>query len=335
MKPPEVLDHQAALIDHLGDSRYQRYLNGFLADMDRKGILGRRVGEEEYLGSFYADTLARSLKIAQAYHVQAEMMPVLRAAAVDLEGTDYLVHERLPAEHGFLLFDEAWTTTDVWGEQIVLSGFSWRHGSAEVAGGATPGIWLTFFVDINDERDGSTRKIRSEIGEGIHSLGRWQVNHIQFMPYFRRVGPIEGMADEAYAQFAESGQTLAGSAPNDLRMIVALFRLLDQTIVDVSEVPIDRTTARRMGKKRLPARVQTIKLRRKVRPHHGDGEFKGALSHQFPVRGHWAWRACSEHHPLAEPYEKGWHARVYIAPFWKGPENAPILLTEKVWDLAQ
>lgn len=333
MRPPEVLDHQATLLDYLGSSHYHGFMDGFLLDMERKGILANKPS-----GAETCAVLANSLRIAQAYHVQRDMMPVLRAASVDLEGTDYLIHDRLPAEHGFLMFEDYWLTRDVWGEQLVISAVQWRHGTADtISGEQVAGIWLTTYTDINDDRDATNVSMRERLGENeVRTLGRWQITHFQFMPYERQVGPLEQMAPEDYAKWAMDGQTMQATLPNDNRMVVALFRLLGQVLVEVADAPVDRATARRMGKKRLPARVQTIKLRRKERVGFERSDEPGhTLQHQFPVRGHWAWRKCSEHHPLAEEYEKGFHARIYIAPYWKGPNDAPILITQKVWSLSQ
>ena len=56
-------------------------------------------------------------------------------------------------------------------------------------------------------------------------------------------------------------------------------------------------------------------------------------SSRWIVRGHWAWRACGEQHPGAREYEKGWHTRLYIAPYIKGPDGLEIALHERVWYL--
>jgi hypothetical protein len=129
-----------------------------------------------------------------------------------------------------------------------------------------------------------------------------------------------------------------GPLPNDDRVIVALFRLLGQVLVDVKDAPIERAAARRAKRMNLPARVQTIALRRKETRYLNPSETGAApveWQHSWVVRGHWAWRACGPEHPLAEPYEKGHHARIYVAPYVKGPESAPLRISEKVWDLSR
>jgi hypothetical protein len=338
MRPPEVLDHQATLIDYLDSTRYHRYMDSFTADMVRKGKVNDAI-----TGTDLCRTVQQSLRVAQAFHVQSEMMPLLRAASVDLEDDDHLVHDRLPAEHGFLLFNEPWLTTDVWGATLTMAGFQWRHGSANLyspagVGSHESGIWLTYFADLYDERDEVTQGLIEKVGmERMQELGRWHINHVTFLPYHQPVGPLERPNTEDYSRFATEGLTLATNTPNTERMVVALFRLLTQVIVEVADAPIDRPLVRRMTRKNLPARVQTVKLRRKERIRddepHGDGHVD--WQHSWAVRGHWAWRACRQDHPTAEPYDKGWHTRVYVAPYFKGPDDKPLKISEKVWGLAQ
>lgn len=336
MRPPEVLDHQAALIDYLDSHWYHTYLERFTADMVKK----RQLLMGTMTGQGLCEVLQTALRVSQAFHVQAEMMPLLRAAASDLEDDDHIIHSRLPAENGFLVFEEPWRVTDIWGTQMSISALQWRHGAAFIGSekATAPGIWLTFFADIHDENDEITQELIAEQGwDRIRQLGRYQVSHLEWLGYGAPVGPTEMVTDEQYAKFATDGSSVPGAAPNTKRMVVGLFRLLNQVIVETADAPVDRGTLRRMTRKNMPTRVQTIKLRRKQRinPTETHGESHVDWQHQWPVRGHWAWRKCRADHPSAEPYEKGYHTRVYVAPYWKGPEDRPILLTEKVWGLAQ
>lgn len=337
MRPAEVLDHQAALIDFLDSKAYRRNLKNFVEDMQSKKQATLTPGGGEQM----APWVRSSLRVAESFHVQADMMPLLKAAAMDLEETDYIVHERIPAEHGFLMFDEPWLTKDVWGAQIATNAIQWAHGSAGAAGhpGLTiPGIWLVHYTDINDERDEVTRNLYEIHGDRfIRELGRLHVNHIWFLPYEQRVGPFSVPSPEDYQKYAFEGQVLLKETPNPARMVVALFRLLTQVIVEVRDAPIDRASARRAKRMNIPARVQTVKLRRKEISYlnPAEGPTNVEWRHSWIVKGHWAWRHCGPDHPFAEPYEKGHHARVYIRPYFKGPEDKPLVVTEKVLDLAR
>lgn len=54
-----------------------------------------------------------------------------------------------------------------------------------------------------------------------------------------------------------------------------------------------------------------------------EGEKKWALSVRFMVRGHWRNQACGE--------KLGQHRPVYVAPYLKGPENAPLKTSQTVF----
>lgn len=51
-------------------------------------------------------------------------------------------------------------------------------------------------------------------------------------------------------------------------------------------------------------------------------------SHRWIVRGHWAWRHCSQENADEGEINR---KRVYIHPFIKGPEDRPLILKEKVY----
>jgi hypothetical protein len=54
------------------------------------------------------------------------------------------------------------------------------------------------------------------------------------------------------------------------------------------------------------------------------------------VRGHWRRQPCGPEHPLAEPDgHGGFVAIIYINPYIKGPEDKPLHLSNKVYDLAR
>lgn len=83
-----------------------------------------------------------------------------------------------------------------------------------------------------------------------------------------------------------------------------------------------------MGKKDSREKVRVVSLRKKVKvglhevQRTESEQSHGRLQHRFIVRGHWRKQACGT----------GWkeHKNIYIAPFVKGPEDAPFMRSEKV-----
>lgn len=358
MRPAQVLDIQMSLYDHMADHRYSEFVQHFVEDMVTKGKLVfakvDQKADDAAMAKRVTGWMRNSLKCSYAYHVQADMMAMIRAASMDLEGTDYIEKDQLPSEHGFVVFDEPWMTTDVWGYKMAVHAMQWGQGGANVndvapenrppislnlPNGEVAGLWLRFFTDVTDPRDEYSAKHIKEYGEeALLFIGRYHLAHMWFMPYGMRVGPMDQPTPEHYRDFVGSdGRQPQPTTVNDARLVVAYFRLLGQTIVTVKDAPIERAARRRAERAKMPARVQTITLRKRVTKYAEEGEHQSVdWSHRWLVRGHWAWRACGPDHPLAEPDgADGFHARLYIAPYVKGPEGKPLVITEKVFDLAR
>jgi hypothetical protein len=340
VRPSQVLDYRADLIDRLGSQQYVAYLGNFLASLGRTDPDKRTRQAWVESAPAFAKNMALGLRASEVYHVQAEMMSVLKAAASELDGLDYLVHDRLLSEQGFLVFDHPWLTKEVTGKTVSYSALQWSHTSFEGEAGSTPGIWVFYYTDIDDPNDEVSQTLfEGKSREEIWDLGRYHMSHCQFLAYEQRVGPAEIMTPDDYRTlFGYRQDEVVAKTPNDARLMVALFRLLGQVLVEVKDAPIERAASRRARKANLPARVQTVKLRRKEIRYLNEGDHESGhidWQHSWIVRGHWAWRKCGSEHVLAEPYEKGYRARIYVAPYLKGPEGKPLVITEKVFDLAQ
>jgi hypothetical protein len=111
---------------------------------------------------------------------------------------------------------------------------------------------------------------------------------------------------------------------NDARLVHALWLLLGQTITTLHDEPIDRHARKRAVRKGLPPRVTTVALRRaESRPAEGESHVQ--WQHRWITRGHWRWQPCGE--------GRRERRRIWIAPFVKGPEGAPLKQSEKLYDL--
>lgn len=111
--------------------------------------------------------------------------------------------------------------------------------------------------------------------------------------------------------------------------------MLGQTVTSVEPHEFDRRTARRVRRMGLPGRVTVVRLRRVKDANRYEGETLVEWANRWIVKGHWAWRHCGQDHPRAQPYEKGWRARCWVAPYVKGPPDLPLRQTEKVYALVR
>ncbi len=339
MRPSEVLHHQAALIDYVQNPNYRDYLKGYLVSNARIDPVHRSESLWADQTSNLCSLITNGLRVAEAYHVQADMMPLIKFASLDLDEDDVLTHDALPTEHGFMVFDDPIITRDVNDKQMTFAAMQWAHASYD----GKAGVWIYFYSDIHDQRDWVTQELVSSDHpnqrEFFLSLGRHHLSYLTFIQYGHPVGPTNVPTPADYQSIYDD-LALAESTQNSHRDIVAIFRLLGQVLVEVKEAPVERPARRMAAKARIPQQVQTVKLRRKEvkylnRPETDEDGAKIDWQHQWLVRGHWAWRHCGATHSLAEEYDGGHRARIYIAPYWKGPTGAPLVVTNKIFDLAR
>ncbi len=107
-------------------------------------------------------------------------------------------------------------------------------------------------------------------------------------------------------------------------MFRALCYLLRQRVAELTTVMPDRAARRRLAREgKEPPPVRVISLR--GASTHGGGDGSREYVHRWMVRGHWRrqwYRSIQQHRP------------VWITPYIKGPEDAPLLGGEKVYTIS-
>lgn len=336
MNASQVLDQQVALVDRLATKEYVAYAGGLL-DADR----WRDIEPESFCRS-----TRHALRVAYAYHVAAPMVPLVERAAAELPDAAHIEPEHLPTQAGFVWFDQQvrlrvpdalagfrdLVVAD--GDQGVackVRAMSWisTSGPATKAGrdvgmpAEVPGVLLHLYADLEDYHGLGIDRLMAEqlptdVDNSVQGLrvvcGRLLVEHFVFLPYHMRVGPGAYPVDD-------------GSTVDDpMRIILAYWLLLSQTIVDVREELADRPSRRRAIRAGVPGRVTVVQLRRTHAPQ-GHSESIVEWSHQWVVRGHWRRQPCG--------IDRSERRMVWINPYVKGPEDAPLVVTDKVYTLVR
>lgn len=148
---------------------------------------------------------------------------------------------------------------------------------------------------------------------------------------FDRSGWSFGTHWEATSDMAAVSPHLIGDGLADERkLLLALNLLSSQYVAVVSGQPAQRSTRRRM--KPSPIRpnygdVQVVTLRRAYdRGPKQEGESDFEYSHRFLVRGFWRhqWYPSRQEHEL-----------IWIDPFVKGPKHKPLIIKDRIWNLAR
>jgi hypothetical protein len=227
---------------------------------------------------------------------------------------------------------------------------------------------LMFYSDTGDMQDFYSREIAADPSthESDSYLGRWAPMHYDGFPDGMRIGPftMEASAEKMQeyrrrnadadrelraesAEFAavhrklhpelydaEDEHLLDESDPlperieqslNLSRMLYAIFALMEQSVVAKSTYTDKRMARRNRHKRRTPPMVIVITLRRAEDfgyYEEGTGQW---LTYRSIVKAHWR----------RQHYKDGSVRRIYIARYWRGPEEAPIHQPKRVSSLSR
>lgn len=352
----QVIDERAALLSRVLDAKYVAYASGLLADqmmkqMRRPDIEVRYV--ERDLAAGWAESMPTILKMAEAYHVTDDMLELANWAGHMLPDDVALEHDMVPTDFGFLMFEKGMRLPEVWGRETYCHAIAWRVTNVatahidlrkrgyqavnqEITG---RGLEITTFVDIRDARDEVTRMILEKVPmESLLDIGHLQVSGVTALQFGDPQPPTENTPEwyeeqeKTAARHPEAVEmlTTVPYAENWLRTVIAIFELMNQTVTDVGHEDADRKTARRMHRMNLPTRVTVIRLRRSAGVRR-EGESLVEWQHRWVVRGHWRNQPIGPRVPGAERETK----RIWIAPYVKGPEDKPFVVSDKVYDLAR
>lgn len=329
MHASQVLDMQADLLRRLNNDGYQKYARHVMAS-------------DETASRWMLQVLTGGIRSAYAYRVTHDMSMLVQHVASTLDASDRFRRDMAPTQSGLVRFDRPLPIIDARGRTMLGHWVAWAPCSYNVTDAfgrekSQPSLLTTWWNDtaepdevqqeIDREHDGDEAYRRSR-----SMVGRFSIIGASLTDDGRAVGghtvPLLPKEAERIASEGDTPQPYT----NPHRYLHALFFLLNQTITTSNEEAVRKTSSRMARHMGIPARVVTIALRRHEGSRH-EGETDVQWAHRWVVRGHPAWRRCGADHPYAEPYEKGWRVRVWIAPYLKGPDDKPLVQSEKVYEL--
>ena len=294
----------------------QEHLTRIPGAQIREGVGGR--------GEVYAERMSQALEIGEVFFLDREMLPLVVWAGRSLDDDDALDADLWPASAGFVLLDEPLIHVDARGRQSVTKALLW-HPLSYLTG--QPGMAVTYLTDASDPRDETSSFIIAESGITVNSLldmGRLQINHIDFIRYGDPVGPQA--FDTSGMEFDPYGFPPLPTTENTRRFILSFLLMLNQTVTATSREQVSPKHAARMSKRRLPSMVTVVHMRRIAGVNRAEGESHVEWARRWIVRGHWRNQPCK--------VDGEWtHRRIWIAPFVKGPEDAPLIVPRKVYSL--
>lgn len=302
------------------------------------GVLGKQSPlrseqrtDEQAIAAF--ETMYQAARGAYCYNVSADMTRLIQHAANLLEDTDQFDPALAPTGCGLAYFDGGIVSTDARGKPMIVNWLLWGPGHFRLLEGDTStvhaGAMISQFNDMILQPDRISVDLLEKYGRRVRgALGRWGFMGIDAHTAGERLGPpFTAPGPEQYLEIMADGDTPTPGT-NMVRLAHAFWLLLNQTITYSSEVrgmpPAVKGVAKRA---RVPGRVTTVELRRRVNVcerQPGD-ERPVEWSHRWIVRGFWRWQRYGPGNTLRK--------RIWIDPYVKGPEDAPLAVTERVYHL--
>lgn len=282
-------------------------------------------------GDQLAGYLQRILDVSENFYVAPDMLE-LAVAAAETMPDEPLLMEDVPTMAGFMYLPSPIRLMDIRGRLLSVNAVIWQ-----VVGGKVVFHQLT---DKNDPSDMISVQLREQYGdEWVQQLPRFSLADSCLARFGQELPrtiynatPIPPGAD-VHIGHEDGNLILATNVPMDLTpevrrdpftsTMLALWRLMQQPLTNVSVEYPDRHTRKQLARVRLrDQRVTVIELRRRESRDHGPAERD--YDHRWLVRGHWRRQPCKD---AAGEWT---HRVIWISPYIKGPEGTPLIIRDRI-----
>lgn len=245
------------------------------------------------------DRLLRHIEIATPYWVSEEMAHLTMHAASSRESGVVSI-EDFPVQHGFVFFDKPLVLElldpDGGTETLSIKVFTWQIGTNLLG---QPGMALTYWSQTGQRADKLGENLLSTGQRPFNDAGPYIVAQQGFLPF--------GTEQERPTWWAQFAATFAA--------------LIDQEIPVISEERVDKKMNRLVRRANINANtVLIVTLRhKKANPEStGTGTSPGVrVLVGATTGGFWT----TVWHGPGKTLKK----KVWVMPFWRGPEDAPIV----------
>lgn len=334
MPPSDALYQQAQLRQELESGAYRLYMEAMVPSMQRPEV-GQPLIPLEWTPEKVRADMALWTQAARTYYVSPDMMRLAVGAMSQLPDDATVERQSPMSPQGFLWLAESLKVIDLRGRVLAVNAILWS-----VFGGGCM-VWL--LADKYDPLNAAWA-----VGKGwvtaqaeIPRLTPWHGMILRFgdpLPLSIQLSGQRPIPPDVDVQVYQDGDSVTwhiadeGYSAEEMRperrpaqealFLTVVWRLMRQTIVDVRPEEPDKRS-RRLAEKYLrnDRHVTVIELRR--REYHGKGERTWVLDHRILVDGYWR----------RQWYGSGadrWQDWVYIHPHYRGPDGAPLVVTEKI-----
>jgi hypothetical protein len=289
------------------------------------------------------------MKLALAYYVDPKMTALVTAAAESMPTDSPLRPHDLPSTHGFLHLPTGLAEVDIRGQLLIHNAVIWFQRAG--------GVDLWFMSNKHESRDMVNLRQRQMFGKGYDDLPQFMPAVYTHIPFGQGVphgfggtkvlppeiastlsvhrDPATGSYAWAWPEGYDLNEWLSDSleiAPSGQCLwVVAMWRLMQQTLLDIRTETVDRPLRKAARKRNMKRDDVTVIALRKRKRTEGEGpETEIEWSHRWLVRGHWRqqWMGPKNGSP-----EERYQTPIWIHPHVKGPDDAPFLVREHVYSL--
>lgn len=243
--------------------------------------------------------------------VTEDMQHLILQAAHDLPDEYRFDMHTLLCPIGFCLLEETMYGEDKNGRTMGVSAISWNH---VLHGSGNRLLVIHFWTSTHDTEDAVNQQIIPEMRAKGYPIGPLAISHYYMLEDGGNVHPGK---DRGNPQGSELVDALLG-------LFAAMNILAHQTIGEPMRIRPDRASRKRYARdfKDAPERMITlITLRRKnVKVEKDPDAPPVPWSRRWVVRGHWR----RQYYPKTDTHD--WK---YIYEYVKGPEDKPLIITER------
>jgi hypothetical protein len=269
------------------------------------------------------------LNASSMYFVKAEMTDLITFAGERLDEDDVVNVELAPTKQGFVYFEKPVPLSDLRGTTLNINALLWHFTNKN-------DLVVYMWNDQYRTPDPVAYQLREQAQEDsnakkfVETIGRWGFVGMLASRHGQAIGkPFIEQDEYTINQYETNEGFTPVPSGNLIRVLHAYWLLMDQTLVKVSDEHADRKLARTMKRFELPSYVTVMQYRRTETIGEFVGESSVEWSHRWIVRGHWRWQ------PFKNEKGQDDRKRIWIAPFMKGPEDKPLVLTDKIYALTR
>lgn len=339
----DVLDQRSDLVDHivgagsstlLAGSKFRDLIVGTLAGSTTMRSPGAGLPRSKSAFVEVPGLIHAHLRFSEVFRVSADMTDLITHAATLLDDTDRWNPSLLPTEAGFVRFDKPLVLNDARGNEMLIHAMTWgpaqlvsSHERQNTLAGPLDdeATFITMWNDMDVEPDHYLAQMLEEHGSFLRKVaGRWSFIGGEVLVSGQRMGPA--LLDPA--QIGVTDPAVSTPFTNNHRLVMAMCMLMDQTIVTTAKEKPNIHSRRRAKERKMPqADITVVTLRRRsvsnteATPNESGREWH----YRWVVRGHWRWARVGEGRQQVR--------RVWVAGHVKGPEDKPLRITKKVYDL--